>query len=396
MKYKYFLNEPYINGSEWDYAFNVIDKGWLSQNGEYTQKLEKVWAKYIGMKHCFAVQSGTAALHTALLGMDIGVDDRVIIPNFTCSGDATAVIQTGAEPVIVDVEKETYGLDANAVEDALREHNNIKAIIPIHIYGIPCRDFKKILALAKKYKVKVLEDACESHGAKVDGKMTGSFGDMSVYSIRSEKMMGVGEGGFVLSNNTKLHDRAHYFATRACDFDIKRDGWQGRYNYKEVGMNYKLPHLLGAVGLAQFENLNEIIKRKVAVAKRYRKLLKNNKNIIFQSVPDNTNPVYWVNAFILPNHTKEEVTEIGNKLLKKGIEIRPGFTPLGNLDYATRFAYGNQSNGQYLFEHMIVIPSSVYLADNNLKQVKEIVDIINEVIVMPTSVYIVDNKQKKL
>jgi len=381
MAFKHYLNEPYLQGNEKKYINDVIDKGWLSINGEYTKKFENMFANFIDVNHCLALHSGTAALHTALLALGIGKEDKVVIPNYTCSGCATSVIQTGAEPIIIDVDKETFGLDAEKFQDAINEYGDkVKAVMPIHIYGFVPRDFKKIIEIAKKNNIKILEDTCEAHGATFEEKKLGSFGDISAFSIRSEKMIGVGEGGLVITDNKELYDKAYFYAARACDFNNEKNEWWERYYYKGVGMNYRLPHLLGAIAVAQMENFEKILQMKINVGKKYIELLKNNNEIILQKKIDNSSPVYWLNAIILKNKTKEEIREIGKKLINEGIEIRPAFWPLTDMEFLKQYKFGTQENTNYLFEKMIILPSSVNLVKNNFKGVKEIVQKVKELI----------------
>lgn len=381
MAFKHYLNEPHLGEKEKQYLHEVIDKGWLSAGGEYTKNFENKFADYIGVKHCVAVQSGTAALHTAMLALGISQGDKVVVPNYTCSGCATSVIQSGAEPLIIDIDKETFCLDAEKFKEAIDEYGGrIKAVMPIHIYGFIPRDFKKIINIAKENNIKIIEDTSEAHGAEFEGKKAGSFGDISTFSIRSEKMLGVGEGGIVLTNDSDLHKRANFFASRGCDFDGSKQGWWERYYYRAVGMNYRLPHLLGAVALAQMEKFeNTMLRMKRIVGNEYNKLLANDKELVLQKRIDNSNPAYWLNAVVLKNKTKEQVRQIGIEMLKAGFEIRPGFWPLADMEYLKKYGFGSQKNGNYVFEHAIVLPSSIKLADN-LEGIKEIIQKLKELI----------------
>ena len=380
MPFKYFLNEPYLEGNEKKYLSEVIDNRWLSAGGNLTKQFEEKFADHIGLKYCLAVQSGTAALHTALLALGIKQKDKVIIPNYTCSACATSVIQAGADPVIIDVEKETFGLNFDDVKVAIEELDDIKAIMPVHVYGFPLKDFSKIISLAKEKGIFILEDTSEAHGATLKGKKLGSFGDLSAFYIRSEKMLGVGEGGVVLTDNKNLHDKALFYASRGCDFNPKENQWWERYYYKAVGMNYKLPHALGAIALAQMENFPRILQIKRSIGEKYAELLRNEPEIILQRRIDNSEPVYWLNAIVLKNKTKEEVREIGKKLIEKQIEIRPGFWPLGDLEYLKKYSFGTQEKGNYLFDHMIILPSSVNLAKNDFDGVIEITSALKELL----------------
>ncbi len=374
---KYYLNEPYLKGKEKEYVLDVLESGWLSSHGKHTKIFEEKFAQLVGVEHALAVQSGTAALHTALLALGVGPGDKVVVPSFTCGGCATSVIQCGATPVILDVEEETFCLDVNKLKEFVKKEKP-KVVVLVHIYGFPARDLEAITELCRQEGIFLLEDCCEAHGATYHGKKLGSFGEMSVFSVRSEKMIGVGEGGLVLTNNKELIDKANYWASRAAPYRGSQDPYWYKYYYSGVGMNYLMPHLLGAVGRAQIENFEEILIRKRKVGEKYQSLLNNVPGIKLQKMPINSQPSYWLNMVILKDKTKEEVRVIGEKLKENGVEIRPAFWPLGDQLFLKGMTFGSQEIGNYLFEHGLVLPSSVFLADNDCRGVEEIVKLLTE------------------
>jgi len=373
MKYK--LNEPYLKGNEKKYVNEVIDSGWLSLKGKHVKIFEEKFAQMVGVKYALAVQSGTAALHTALLSLGIGKGDKVIIPNYTCGGCATSVIQCGAEPVIIDVEEETFCLDADIIEKYLREEKP-KAIMLVHIYGFPARDLEKIINICKRENIYLLEDCSEAHGAEYYGKKVGSFGDIAVFSVRSEKMIGVGEGGLILTDSKELTEKAFYWASRASPYRRKKDPYWKNYYYSGIGMNYLMPHILGAIGRGQIENFDEILKRKRIVGRKYKELLKDFPQIKLQKIISEANPAFWLNILLFENKTKQEVINLGEKLIKEEVEIRPAFWPLGDQPIFNRYRYDKQDVANKIFKKGIVFPSSVFLADDNCKSVKEIIEIL--------------------
>ena len=375
MMKKYRLNEPFLKGKEKEYVLDVLESSWLSVKGEHTVAFERKFAEMVGTKYALAVQSGTAALHTALLAMGVGKGDTVVIPNYTCAGCATSVAQCGATPVIMDVEPETFGLDADILEEVLEEISP-KVVMPVHVYGFPARDIERIARLCKEQNILLLEDCSEAHSAQIGDRCVGTFGDIATFSVRSEKMIGVGEGGLILTDNQDLIDKAYYWASRAAPFRTKNDPYWKAYIYTDIGMNYLMPHLLGAVGHAQIENFDEILSRKRAVGMAYQRLLSDAKGIRLQKLIEHHNPVFWLNMVIFEQLTTDSVRQIGNKLIEKGIEIRPGFWPLGNQQLFQSMSWGKQDVGTYIFEHGIILPSSVYLADNDCQAVNEIVDLL--------------------
>lgn len=374
MPFKYYLNEPLLSDKEIEYTTTVIKQGWLSPGGEFNKKFEESFAKLIGKHYSIAVQSGTAALHTALLALDLKPGDTVVVPAYTCAACITSVLQMGAEPILIDVEPKTFGMDAAILEEVLSTQT-IKAVMVVHVYGFPLQNFDKIIELCKKYKVLLLEDASEALGATIYGKNAGSFGDISVFSIRSEKMIGVGEGGVLLTDNKEYRDKAYFYASRAAPFRRPEDPWWHKYIYTGVGMNYLLPHIPAAIGVAQLEKFPEILAKKRFIGKKYRELLGSLPKIRFQDLAPETEPCFWLNCILLDAEEKK-VREVGADLIRQGLEVRPAFWPLSDLDAFRQFAYGTQEQSLKLFRSMLVLPSSVKLAENNGKAVYQIVEII--------------------
>ena len=370
---KYYLNEPYLKGKEKEYVLDVLESGWLSVKGKHTKIFEEKFAELVGVSHALAVQSGTAALHTSLLALGIGKGDRVVIPNYTCSASVTTPLQCNAIPAILDVENETFGLDAGGLEKYIQKEGKPKAVMVVDVYGFPARDKEKIVDICKEEDVFLIEDCCEAHGAKYKGKTLGSFGDIAAFSTRSEKMMGVGEGGMVVTDEDELIENAFYWATRASPYRRGHPYWY-QYYFSGVGMNYLMPHLLGAVGRAQVENFDEIFNRKKAVGERYQEILGDIPGVRVQKKISEAEPSYWLNIALLEDKSKNKVRKIGGKLIEKGIEIRPAFWPLGNQSVFKKYAWGSQEVGKYIFEKGLVLPSSVFLANNNCEGVEEIVD----------------------
>lgn len=313
-----------------------------------------------------------------MLAMGVKSGDKVVIPNYTCGACVTSVLQTGAEPVVIDIDPKTFGLDPQVLEEVLSTQK-IKAVMVVHVYGFPVRDFDTIIELCKKYNVLLLEDSSEAHGATYKGKKIGSFGDMAVFSVRSEKMIGVGEGGLVLSNDTVLMEKAHFYASRAAPHRGNKDPWWHKYIYTDVGMNYKLPHLLGAVGLAQMEKFPMILAKKKFIAQTYRQSFQNVPGISLQEIAPDSEPCFWLNCIML-DKSEEALHKIGEDLIAQGIEIRPAFWPLSDLPAFRKYAYGLQTNALKLLRSMIVLPSSVKLAENDAQGVKEIVEIVKKTI----------------
>lgn len=348
--FKYRLNEPICGEPELKFLENVIKSNYLGINGEYTKKFENAFAKLHNNKYGLAVQSGTAAVHTALTAihattkLDVNGWSRagikyLAVPEFTCAGSVHPYFQLQQDklPVYLDVDPETFGIDFKSFKEA---YNQIKfdAIILVHVYGTPARDYEQIAEFCKKNNIWLIEDCAESHGAKTkNGIIVGSLGDIATFSVRSEKLIGVGEGGIVLTNNEMLYHEASWFANRCKEKDDL--GWQWKYKTSGVGVNYLMPHLLGAFAYGQLHRLQPQIMRRREIGRLYRILLPWMK----WQEQDYDNSSFWLNFGQFPidmsdnnkigkalydNATSDVVLNIGNYLMKHGVEIRPGFFPM--------------------------------------------------------------------
>jgi len=362
------LNLPSISKLEKKYVNEVIKSSWLSSNGKHTKMFEKKFSKFVGIKNCLAVQSGTAALHVAMKGVGVKQGDKVIIPNFTCNSNISSVSQCNAIPVVVEIENETLGLDFEQVKKAIKRYKP-KALQLVHVYGFPCRDTKKIISYCKKNKVTVIEDSSEALGAKIKKKYVGSFGDVSVFSVRSEKMIGVGEGGVVLSNNKYFFENIKALASRNSPFRSSKDPFWKKYFTSGEGYNYLMPHLLGAVGRAQIERFKkEIVYKKIKVGLNYRKIFKDNRIKFTQQIAKNTKPVYWLNSVNFPTLNFKKVRLLAEYLQKNSVEIRPGFWPLNKLNYK-HFYQGNKKISEKMFLSTIILPSNYLLTKIEIKKI---------------------------
>ena len=367
------LNEPFLSNLEKQYVLDVLESNWLSANGKHTKIFEKKFADYVGVKHCVAVQSGTAALHLALKAFGVGKGDRVIIPNYSCGATISSVLQCGAIPVVLDVEIDTYGLDSTNLEKAIKKYSP-KALQIVHMYGYPARDFMAICDLCKKYGVFLIEDASESLGASLNNKMAGQFGDGATFSIRSEKMIGVGEGGVVVTNNSGYFEKVLLLASRSAPFRTHSSPYWAKYFYDGEGYNYLLPHLLGAVARAQIERFEkEIFPEKQRVGLLYRELFAGLEGVTMQKVIPKARSAYWLNSLLFKKLKKEEVHELGNLLLSQGVEIRSGFWPLNDMSAFTPEIFGHQEVGNYLMNHLLVLPSAYCLGKEDITAIKRII-----------------------
>lgn len=372
---KYLLNIPTMSTLELKYVNSVIKQNWLTIKGDHTQSFEKKFAKLVNRKFSIALQSGTAALHTALKALGVKKNDKVFIPNYSCVSTISCLSQLGASPIILDIENETLGLDFNLLKSAYKKHK-AKFLQLVHVYGCPARDTNKIIQFCKKNKIKVLEDASESLGAQISKKPIGSFGDISIFSARSEKMIGCGEGGILLSNDKKLFKNAELIASRHAPFRGKSDPYWKKYFVNGEGYNYLMPHLPGAVAHAQISRFKkDILPKKIKVGKLYKKIFLENSNYsLIQSNVKNVKKSFWLNGIFFKKINSTKVRKIGEKLRKEGVEIRSGFWPLNKMKcFKSTYVYKDNIS-ELIFKNSIILPSNIHLREKDIKFFKKIID----------------------
>jgi len=369
---KYPLNEPNLSKLEKEYVLEVLDSGWLSSGGEHTQIFEQNFAKYLDINYAVAVQSGTAALHLALKAVGVSPGDSVILPNYSCGATISTVCQCGAEPIVMDIEPETFGLDSESLESAIKKYNP-KAVQLVHVYGFPARDSFKIKEICVKYGVILIEDASEALGAEIGEHKIGTIGDIATFSTRSEKMIGIGEGGVVVTNKLELYDKMLQLASRNAPYRSKKDNYWDKYYYNGEGYNYLLPHLLGAVARAQIERFPEILSEKKRVGNTFRSVFKENEFWRLQDISVNSSSVFWLNSILFKSLNQNLVRELGQYLQTKGIDVRSGFIPLANMDGFGPTPYGSQNVGEELYRRLLVLPSANWLKNSDLIEIHNVI-----------------------
>ncbi len=274
-----------ITEDEQKEVINVMKSQMLtSLAGNVVENFEKEFAKYIGVKHAIAVNSGTAALHAAIASLDIGPGDEVIVPPFTFIATASSILHNNAIPIFADIDNKSYTIDPESVKNMITEKT--KAIIPVHLAGITA-DMGPLLDIANDYNLFIIEDACQSHGAKYNGKRVGSIGDIGAFSFYPSKNMTTGEGGIITTNNNKL--------ARQCRL-IRHHGEPHWYVYNRLGWNYRMTEIQGAIGRIQLRKLENYIKIRKENAQYLTAAVNNIKGIDAPYVPEYCDPAfnYWI------------------------------------------------------------------------------------------------------
>ncbi len=310
---------PVLSGNEFKYLTDAFCSTWISSSGSYIDKFEDEFSKYSDCAYGSAVSNGTVALHLALVALEIGIDDEVIIPDLTFAATINAVLHAHATPVIVDVEEDSWCISPQEVENAIT--SKTKAIIPVHLYGQPC-DMDAIMKIAKKYKLKVIEDCAQAHGAMFKNQKVGSFGDIGCFSFYGNKVLTTGEGGMCTTNNPILNKKMRILR----DHGMSREK---KYWHDVVGFNYRMTNLQAAIGVAQLERIESIHKNRREYENCYRAAL-SKKNFTFQNNLDNRQRITWLVSFLIDKDTNRE--EYIDNLRGKGMDARPFFYPLSDME----------------------------------------------------------------
>lgn len=307
--------EPYLSGNELKYVADCIETNWISSHGKYINEFEHGFAGYCGAEYGISTTSGTTALHLALVSLGIGKDDEVIVPAFTMCASVFAIVYTGAKPVLVDSELETWNMDVSQIEQKITRKT--RAIMPVHIYGHPC-DMDPIMDVARKYQLYVVEDAAEAHGAEYKGKRVGGIGDVGCFSFYANKIITTGEGGMIVTRTKELAERARRLRDQA--YSPKK-----RFIHTDIGFNYRMTNVQAAIGLAQLEKIDDLIQSRIENARQYNSLLREIDGIGLPPQEAWAKNVYWMYSVLIGDGYRMSRDELMVRLREKGIDTRTFF-----------------------------------------------------------------------
>jgi perosamine synthetase len=313
--YKIPVYQPCLLGNEKKYVNDCLESNWISSKGKYVNLFEKEFASYVKVNYATGVCNGTVALHLALLALGIGQGDEVIVPTLTYIASVNAIVYTGATPIFVDSLPDTWQIDP---EDVIRSITpKTKAILAVHLYGHPC-EMLSLKEIANKHRLFLIEDCAEAIGSLYQNQHVGTFGDVATFSFYGNKTITTGEGGMVITNDQTIFDRAVHFKG------------QGLAKYREywhdvIGYNYRMTNICGAIGLAQLEQIETIIKRKRQIAELYQDLLKDTTFKVHPEIGDVFHS-YWMVSILVPQPNQRDT--VREHLARAGIETRPVFYPV--------------------------------------------------------------------
>ena len=369
------VNEPSLGEQEMAYMTECVRTGWVSSTGRFINEFEQGWASYCGRRYGIAVSNGTTALQLAIACLELKPGDEVIMPTFTIVSCAMAVIYNGGVPVLVDSDPKTWCMNVNQIKEKMTP--TTRGIMPVHIYGHPV-DMDCVLKLAQEYRIAVIEDAAEAHGAEYlsardttasHWRKCGSFGTLSCFSFYANKLITTGEGGMVLTDDPNLAERAR--ALRNLCFQPER-----RFYHERLGFNFRLTNLQAAMGLAQLERMEEIVARKRWMGKEYDRRLRGVSGLELPVEQPWARSVYWMYGVVLSDEVDMDAVQFAEKLRERDIDTRPFFLGMHEqpvLQQLGLFRNERYPVGERLARRGLYLPSGLTLTEEQLQQVCEAV-----------------------
>jgi len=364
-KGKHHLHEPLFYGNEIKYLKKTIVTNLVSSVGPFVKKFEDQIRKFTKSKYVISVVNGTEALHLSLVACGVKNNDEILVPTITFAGTANAIVYSGAIPHFIDSEFETLGVDPQKLDTYLEKitikkgkfyfnkktKRRIKAIIPVHVFGNICK-IDKVLKVARKYNLTVIEDSAEALGSFSKNKHAGTFGLVGCFSFNGNKIITTGGGGAIITNNKALGKRIKHLSTTA---KINHN-WE--YIHDVVGYNFRMPNLNAALGSAQIENLNKFLKSKRKLFLRYTHELEKIRDIILIKNPQFSKSNNWLNTIFIKNSSIKKRNRFLKLAHKNKIYLRPVWRPLHLLKHFNNNPRMNLKNALIIYKSCVNLPSS--------------------------------------
>lgn len=349
-----YLDAPNVGGLEKEYLNKAVDAGYVSTIGPFVSEFEERFAGYVGAKRAVSTQSGTAAIHIVLQELGIGSGDEVIVPALTFVATVNPVLYVGATPVFADVDIKTWNIDPRIIEKCITPKT--KAIIPVHLYGNPC-DMEKIMEIARRHNIIVIEDAAESLGAKYKDKYTGTIGDFGCFSFNGNKVITTGGGGMVASDDNNKLSHIDFLVNQA------RDESKGYY-HPEIGFNYRMTNVEAALGLAQMERLDAFLVKKKKFSVIYQKELQGIDCINFQEVYEHAQSACWLTCLIFDGRI--DIFPLQKALKRKGIPTRRIFMPVTEFPPYRKYRKEEYKRAYDIHKKGLCFPSSTLNSEESI------------------------------
>lgn len=368
---KIWLSSPHMGENEQGFVNEAFDTNWIAPLGPHVNGFEKDIQDYNKVAHASALSSGTAAIHLALILNNVGEGDYVLVQSFTFSATVNPIIYQGATPVFIDSEEDTWNMDPKALEEAIHKlkanGQKPKAIIPVHLYGMPA-NMEAIMEIANKHDIPVIEDAAESLGSTYDGKFTGTFGKMGIYSFNGNKIITTSGGGALVSDDEELINKSRFLATQA------RDN-APHYQHSHVGYNYRLSNVLAGIGRGQMQVLDDRIAQRRANFERYKeyfsKVNAKGYNIRFQEEPNGSFSNRWLSCILINPEENKGISreDIRLALEAQNIESRPLWKPMHLQPVFEKYPFEGTGVSEKLFEIGLCLPSGSNLVEEDFERI---------------------------
>jgi len=359
---KIYLSPPHMSGKELEYIQDVFKDNWIAPIGPHLNMFEDIVKEYTGAKYAVAVTSCTAGIHLGLRALNVKEGDYVLCSSLTFVATVNPILYCGAEPIFIDSEEGSWNMDPILLEEAILNSTALgkkpKAIIPVHIFGVPC-NMDAIKKLSDEYDIPIIEDAAESLGSTINDKHTGTFGSIGVYSFNGNKLLSTSGGGMVVTNNEDYADYMKFLSTQAKDK-------KPFYHHTEIGYNYRMSNVLAAIGVGQMEVIEERIKRTCEVNQIYRKEL-GNLFYSFQEERETDRSNMWLTCALMKGEHKPE--DLIAHLEKDNIEARRIWKPMHEQPVMQGYKKYINGNSSLLFLQGICLPSGSDLTKQDMKRI---------------------------
>jgi dTDP-4-amino-4,6-dideoxygalactose transaminase len=361
-----YLSPPHETGFEKDYIFK--SSNWLNVRGDNVGAFENSLSSFVGNERQVAVvQSGTAALHLALILLGVSKGDEVLCQSMTFSASANPIVYQGAKPIFVDSESETWNICPdvleNAIKDRLKKGKRPKAIIAVDLYGMPFK-YDEIKSLSIKYEIPIVEDSAEAFGSSYKGKMCGTLGNISVFSFNGNKIISTSGGGAILLKEKELRDKAVYLATQARDF-------ASHYQHSAIGYNYRMSNLNASIGLGQLKGFEKFLKSRHQNHLFYQAIFEKMNDICFLTEPsEDFKSNHWLNAIVLESYDKREALRMAFE--SANIETRPLWKPMHLQPIFKRNSFYGGTVSETLFNKGLCLPSGSNLTEENKNRIQKV------------------------
>jgi len=362
---KIWLSSPHMGDNEYKYVTEAFDLNWIAPVGPHLNDFETNLSKISDGKHIAALSSGTSAIHLALILLGVECGDEVLCSSFTFSASANPIVYQGAKPIFIDSEMDSWNMCPEylemAIKDRIENGKKPKAIILVHLYGMPAK-MKEIISISKKYNIPIIEDAAEGLGSTYFGKPLGCLTEFGIYSFNGNKIITTSGGGALISSDEKQIQKAKFLATQARD-NVPH------YEHSHIGFNYRLSNVSAAIGLGQLEVLKDRVNKRREIFEFYKKELSEIKEISFVEEMEGFYSNRWLSTILISEDSKVNREDLRLYLEKDNIEARPLWKPMHQQPiFKNCLSFGGE-NSEYLFQYGLCLPSGSNMSDEDLNRI---------------------------